>query len=248
MADQQQQPRPHPALRSPQSGAPEPECIGLASQPDPAPCEDEVRRAVFVAAARLLAYPDRPLWALLPEIEAYLHGLPAGGPLAALVTVAERLSKSDPAELEARYVATFDFNESTALYLTAHELGDSRHRGQALVELRSLLRAAGFEEATEELPDYLPLLLEFLAHAPAVLVAPKGPADAPLPLDALGQRLAAVCERIAAHLDVDNPYRDVFVALREVLPAPAESNRERRFPQREQADTGEMPYPLRYDS
>lgn len=214
----------------------------MADQPDSR--EDEVRRGVFMAAARLLAYPDRALHVLLPEIAAYLRELPDSGPVTALETVAEWLRDTNVAEVEARYVATFDFNESTALYLTAHELGDSRRRGQALVELRTLLRAAGFEEATEELPDYLPLLLEFLAHAPLAL------ADTPITTDALGaleRRLAAVCERICTHLGTDNPYRDVFVALLGVLPEPAEANPERRFPQREQADTGEMPYPLHYD-
>lgn len=206
--------------------------------------DDTVRRGVFIAAARLLAYPDRALWMLLPEIAAYLRELPANSPVTALVAVVERLRATDVAEAEARYVATFDFNESAALYLTAHELGDSRRRGQALVELRTILRAAGFEEATAELPDYLPLLLEFLAHISA---APVAPADTPDQTDALERRLAATCERIATHLEVDNLYRDVFAALSEVLPEPAESDSERHFSQREQADTGEMPYPLRYD-
>jgi nitrate reductase delta subunit len=205
--------------------------------------EVEVRRGVLIAAARLLAYPDATLRALLPEIEAYLRGLPASSPVTALATVAGRLREMEVAKLEERYVATFDFNEAAALYLTAHELGDSRRRGQALVELRTLLRASGFEEATEELPDYLPLLLEFLAHVPALEV-PAGMVDS---IDALERRLAAVCERICTHLDTGNLYRDLFVALRGVLPEPAEVNPERRFAQREQADTGEMPYPLRYD-
>lgn len=205
--------------------------------------DDAVRCGVLVAAARLLAYPDDALWALLPEIATYLRTLPASTPATVLVTVAERLRAIDLAKAEARYVATFDFNEPAALYLTAHELGDSRRRGNALVELRALLRAYGFEEATEELPDYLPLLLEFLAHAPVSAV----PADVSAPTDALGRRLAAVCERICAHLDPDNLYRDVFAALHDVLPEPEEANPERRFAQREQADTGEMPYPLRYD-
>lgn len=213
----------------------------MADQPDTR--ADEVRRGVLIAAARLLAYPDDALWALLPEIAAYLRALPASAPVTALVAVAERLRATGVAEVEARYVATFDFNEPAALYLTAHELGDSRRRGHALVELRTLLRASGFEEITEELPDYLPLLLEFLAHAPVAVT----PTDMFAPTDALERRLAAVCERICAHLDPDDLYRDVFVALHDVLPEPEEANPERRFAQREQADTGEMPYPLRYD-
>lgn len=240
MADQPQQPQsapgPHPC---------EPERNAPANQPG---TRDDVHRSIFIVAARLLAYPDRALWSLLPEIAAYLRELPTSDPVTTLLTVTGHLRELGAIELEARYVATFDFNEPTALYLTAHELGDSRRRGQALIELRKLLRAAGFEEATAELPDYLPLVLEFLGHAPA-----GAPPDALDALDTLERRLAAVCERIYTHLDANNLYRDIFVALRAVLPElpettePTEPNPEQRFPQREQADTDEMPYPLHYD-
>jgi len=206
--------------------------------------EADTRRAIFVATSRLLAYPDRALWALLPDIIAYLCELPASDAattdaLAGLVSVAERLRAADVTDLEARYVATFDFQEPASLYLTAHELGDSRRRGLALIELRAQLRAAGFEETGDELPDYLPLLLEFLAHAPA-----DTPVDA---IHALEQRLTAVCARIQERLDANSPYLGVFVALLKTLPEPAEADPERRFTRREQADTGEMPYPLHYD-
>jgi nitrate reductase molybdenum cofactor assembly chaperone NarJ/NarW len=233
MADHRQPPQREPDA---QGGSPTP-----ATPDDSRSGPDEMRSGVYIAAARLLGYPDGALCELLPEIEAYLHTLPASEPVTALMGVAKRLRKTGAAELEARYVATFDFDEAAALYLTAHELGDSRRRGQALVELRRMLRAAGFEETTEELPDYLPLLLEFLAYAPGT---PAGAVD---PIAALEQRLAAVCERIAERLGTDNPYRAVFVALRGLLPTPEESDPERHFSQREQADTGEMPYPLHYD-
>lgn len=226
----------------------------------PAAANPEARRGVLLAAARLLAYPDRALCELLPEIEAYLRQPPASDAAALLAGVAQRLRQLESAEREARYVATFDFDEAAALYLTAHELGDSRRRGRAMVELRALLRAVGFEQTTTELPDYLPLLLEFLAHVPPEAAAeteaepaaesaaePAAEPAAESPVEALERRLAAVCERIAAHLAADNLYRDVFVALCRVLPPPAEANPERRFTERERADTGEMPYPLRYD-
>lgn len=64
---------------------------------------------------------------------------------------------------------------------------------------------------------------------------------------ALEQRLAAVCTRIQERLDADNLYRDVFVAVLKTLPEPAKTDPERPFEQREQADSGAMPYPLRYD-
>ena len=225
MAEEQQPAlRPHPD---------EPQTRPRDSQPE-APA-NEPRRGVLIAASRLLGYPDDASRALLPEIEAYLRGL-SDATATRLAAVTKRLREAGAVEVEARYVATFEFSESTALYLTAHELGDSRNRGQALVELRAMLREAGFLEATEELPDYLPLLLEFLANAPE-----------DTQVDALERRLAAVCERISTHLDPGSPYRDVFAAVLEVLPEAAEPNPERRFPQREKADTGEMPYPLGYD-
>jgi nitrate reductase delta subunit len=102
-----------------------------------------------------------------------------------------------------------------------------------------MLRVAGFEESGDELPDFLPLLLEFLAHAPADM-----PADA---VTALEQRIAAVCVRIQGHLDADNLYYDVFGALRDVFQSSVEADPDKRFSGREQADTGEMPYPLHYD-
>lgn len=212
----------------------------------------DTRRAGFLAASRLLSYPDRAAWTLLPEIAAYLRELPGSGAaadrddadaVALLARAADRLhaggEDADDAGREERYVATFDFHEPASLYLTAHELGDSRRRGQALIELRALLRAAGFEETGDELPDYLPLLLEFLANAPA-----DTPPDM---VHSLEQRLAAVCVRIQEHLDADSPYRDVFVALLKTLPEPVEADPEKRFTRREKADTGEMPYPLHYD-
>lgn len=219
----------------------------------PATAEAEARRGILLAAARLLAYPDRALCELLPEIEAYLRQSPASDSATLLAGVARRLRQSESAEREARYVATFDFDEAAALYLTAHELGDSRRRGRAMVELRALLRALGFEQTTRELPDYLPLLLEFLAHVPpeatpeASAQSAESAESAESPVETLERRVAAVCERIAAHLAADNLYRDVFVALCQILPPPAEANPERRFTEREQADTGEMPYPLQYD-
>jgi nitrate reductase molybdenum cofactor assembly chaperone NarJ/NarW len=225
MAEQQPAGEPHAAELETRTAASEPGAATL-----------DARRTVFAAASRLLAYPDPALWALLSEIAASLRQPPTSEPVSKLARVAEWLHKTDVFEQAARYVATFDFDDAAALYLTAHELGDSRRRGQALVELRALLRAAGFEETTEELPDYLPLLLEFLAHAPASV-----------PLEALEQRLSVVCERISTRLDTKSPYREVLDALRAVLPAPATTDPEQRFTQREQADTGEMPYPLRYD-
>ncbi len=70
------------------------------------------------------------------------------------------------AELRAAYVETFDFARQRSLHLTYHLHGDSRQRGLALLRLRQAYAGAGLEAEQAELPDFLPLMLEFCALAP----------------------------------------------------------------------------------
>jgi nitrate reductase molybdenum cofactor assembly chaperone NarJ/NarW len=205
----------------------------------------------FKAAACLLGYPDDDLDMLLDEMRPDLEQLSEPIALAAqLVAVIAALRALPPEVRMAGYVATFDFNEARALYLTAHELGDSRRRGQTLLDLRATMRAAGFEPPEGELPDYLPLLLEFVSAAPP-----------DVDMSALERRLGLVCAQIYAELAPEDPYRMLFGALSALLPAvaseapdgpaaPARTARapgRPRFPLHEQADTAELPYPLRYE-
>lgn len=197
---------------------------------------DQFRQVALKAAACLLGYPDDAFWLLLPRVEAYLRTLQETQPIAALAQVAETIRGLEPPALAALYVATFDFSEPTALYLTAHELGDSRQRGMALLSLRSMLRAAGFEPASAELPDYLPMLLEFLSCAPTDCETSE-----------LELRLAAVCTRIHGKLADEHPYKGIFTALLSILPDGVSAGPQGQFPGREKADTGALPYPLHYD-
>lgn len=64
------------------------------------------------------------------------------------------------------YVETFDFSKDVTLYLSYAQFGDTRERGMALADLKEIYRSAGFELAKEELPDYLPLILDFCSQAP----------------------------------------------------------------------------------
>jgi nitrate reductase delta subunit len=68
-------------------------------------------------------------------------------------------------ELERLYVEAFDFSKQCSLHLTYHVHGDRRQRGVAMLELKRAIRDAGFEPPGDELPDYLPLLLEVAALA-----------------------------------------------------------------------------------
>jgi nitrate reductase delta subunit len=67
-------------------------------------------------------------------------------------------------ELQADYVKTFDLTAENSLHLTHHLFGDDKNRGPALIDLGELYKDYGVEVVTNELPDYLPLILEFAAY------------------------------------------------------------------------------------
>jgi nitrate reductase delta subunit len=105
--------------------------------------------------ARLLLYPEEPFEDAAPaaadrHVAAFLEAT-RGVPL-------ERLRDD--------YIATFDFDKRTNLYLTYHLYGDGRRRGIELVRLKRRFREAGLELDDGELPDFLPVLLEFAELAP----------------------------------------------------------------------------------
>lgn len=118
------------------------------------------------ALARLLAYPDAQLRSELAPLIAAIDeeaAVPAAR-RAELRALAADLVRRDPLEVEARYVETFDRGRATSLHLFEHVHGDSRDRGQAMVDLVQTYEQAGLHLNPDnggELPDYLPLVLEF---------------------------------------------------------------------------------------
>jgi nitrate reductase delta subunit len=119
--------------------------------------------------ARLLAYPDAEMMAALPELEAAIVAEPAFGARerAGLLALVHELAAADLIAAEEGYVALFDRGRSLSLHLFEHVHGDSRARGQAMVDLLELYRRRGLDLAANELPDYLPVFLEFLSLLPA---------------------------------------------------------------------------------
>jgi len=111
----------------------------------------------------LLQYPDAGLRRALPEIAIAIAGddtlLP--GERQTLAAFVENLVAADPTQAEADYVATFDMVPEHSLHLTHHLLGEDRNRGPALIDLGEFYREYGLEISQRELPDYLPLILEF---------------------------------------------------------------------------------------
>jgi nitrate reductase delta subunit len=117
---------------------------------------------VYRALAALLDYPSEPLQSNLAEVAAALSTLDtgAGATLRPLLALVER---SDLLDLQEAYIDTFDRGRRTSLNLFEHVHGDSRDRGQAMVDLLEMYRAAGLEPASDQLPDYLPAFLEYLS-------------------------------------------------------------------------------------
>lgn len=122
----------------------------------------------FQALGALISYPSAALIEALPDVHAVIvdEGLVDRAGRKALKALMHELQAIDLLELEERYVALFDRGRATALHLFEHVHGDSRDRGQAMVDLGRMYADAGFDLVARELPDYLPVLLEYLSQRP----------------------------------------------------------------------------------
>jgi nitrate reductase molybdenum cofactor assembly chaperone NarJ/NarW len=121
---------------------------------------------ILRALGALLEYPEPELREALPEIAAAVREARLLGPgeRAAVLELIDTLVALDLLAAEEAYVELFDRGRSVSLYLFEHVHGEARDRGAAMVELNQLYAAAGFELAGRELPDYLPVVLEYLSY------------------------------------------------------------------------------------
>lgn len=121
------------------------------------------------ALARLLEYPGSELRGHLPELRAALHGARAVSRqrLAQLDALVDGLLAQGGMDAEENYVQLFDCGRATSLHLFEHVHGDSRDRGPAMIDLARTYEAAGLYLAEGELPDYLPVVLQFASTQPA---------------------------------------------------------------------------------
>ncbi len=154
--------------------------------------------------AVLLSYPSEEMVTALPEIARRLGEEPAlrAATQDALAGLLAELKREDLLDLQERYVAQFDAGRATSLHLFEHVHGDSRDRGQAMVDLNALYRQSGFVIKVNELPDYLPAVLEYLATRPAEQVHDL--------IEDCAHILRAVGERLMAG---GSPYSAVIAAL-----------------------------------
>ncbi|MBL8571451.1 MAG: nitrate reductase molybdenum cofactor assembly chaperone [Phreatobacter sp.] len=158
----------------------------------------------FKVLSALAAYPGPDMIAAIPAMRAVLERealLPASSRRFVEPLMAS-LAAGDLMEVQERYVFLFDRTRSLSLHLFEHVHGESRDRGQAMVDLKQLYEAAGFELSPTELPDYIPAFLEYLSTRPATEAVPL-----------LGETvhiLVTLAERLEKR---SSPYGGLFRAL-----------------------------------
>ena len=168
----------------------------------------------YRALALYLRYPTEEVQALAPEAQRVIDAEALVPPAIrrALGKLTAALASDDLFDLQERYVWLFDRTRSLSLNLYEHVHGETRDRGPAMVALLELYRSKGLELSTNELPDYLPVFLEFLSTLPdAESASLLG--EAAHVLSALGERLHKRA----------SPYRAVFGALSALAADPADA-------------------------
>lgn len=158
----------------------------------------------FKALSALISYPSAELQAAMPEIRRVCadERILSDAQRAALEPLLAHLAGSDLIAAQEEYVRLFDRSRSVSLNLFEHIHGDSRDRGSAMVDLLETYRAGGYDLAATELPDHLPVLLEFLSTQP--------PDEARAILADAGEVIAVLAARLRMR---ETPYAAVLDAL-----------------------------------
>jgi nitrate reductase delta subunit len=164
------------------------------------------------ALGALLSYPTEALQAATGEIAAVLadEALLSAKERTAIGALLAELATTDIYELQERYFVLFDRSRTLSLHLFEHVHGESRDRGQAMADLLALYDGHGLEMTAGELPDFLPLFLEFLSLLPDTEA--RGLLAEPAAI------IRALADRLAAR---DTAYATVMEALAGLAQAPA---------------------------
>jgi nitrate reductase molybdenum cofactor assembly chaperone NarJ/NarW len=171
----------------------------------------------FRALSALLGYPSAELQAAIPAIRQVFADegvIPLVG-AAGIEPLLDSLAGDDLYDLEERYVLLFDRSRTLSLNLFEHIHGEGRDRGGAMVDLLETYRTGGFDLVGTELPDHLPVLLEFLSTQPL-------PEARAILADA-GHILVALAERLTRREAVYAPVLSALVAIAQAAPDSVEA-------------------------
>ncbi len=152
----------------------------------------------------LLSYPNDELQEFLLHVEKELRkeSLLQEDQLRGLAEFCKRFSQLDLTNWQEEYVQLFDYSRSVSLHIFEHIKGDSRDRGQAMVNLMEFYKENGMHLNTKELPDYIPAFLEFLSSLPLEKAA-----------ELLGETVHVMDRINEALSESDNLYSSIFQAI-----------------------------------
>jgi nitrate reductase delta subunit len=165
---------------------------------------------VLKVISLLLAYPAQELFDEQAALEQVVSEDPTLSEAAKrqLLDFIARLLSRDYLDAQEDYISTFDKGRYTSLLLFEHVHGESRDRGQAMVDMINIYEENGYQLSARELPDFIPLFLEFLSCCE--------PAMARDWLDEINHILALLEERLAQR---DSPYAVLFTVLLSLVSA-----------------------------
>ena len=161
--------------------------------------------AALKLASVLLQYPTAALFDGLGELDAFAATTSPKSARAAFARFLSWLRATAPADVAQHYVQTFDLRRRCALYLTYYRYGDTRKRGLAMVAFKAAYRDAGFILSEDELPDYLPMVLDFAAFS----------SRGRRLLRSRRADLELLCRALA---NAESPYQDIVAAVCAQLP------------------------------
>ncbi|QIK62507.1 nitrate reductase molybdenum cofactor assembly chaperone [Leucobacter viscericola] len=177
---------------------------------------DQAQRSIaHIVASHLLDYPSAEYEQQLPRLEKLVAQLPE--PVAAAFQrYFDAQVVKDTVQRQKEYVTTFDLKRKCCLYLSYYAAGDTRRRGMALVTFQEAYRAAGWEFDAPELPDFLPVVLEFSALS-----------DSPIAQELLAAHREGIEVLRAGLREYESPYAFVVEAICLTLPEMDPGTRER---------------------
>ncbi|HEU4361089.1 MAG TPA: nitrate reductase molybdenum cofactor assembly chaperone [Mycobacterium sp.] len=156
-------------------------------------------------ASVLLQYPTVELFDGLDELDRFAATVGPKSARESFQRFLDWLRATPSTEVARHYVQTFDLRRRCALYLTYYRYGDTRKRGMAMVVFKAAYRDAGFVVAEDDLPDFLPIVLDFAA------LCPKGErllANHRTDLELLRRAL----------IKAESPYAEIVAAVATALP------------------------------
>nr|WP_015863791.1 MULTISPECIES: nitrate reductase molybdenum cofactor assembly chaperone [unclassified Geobacillus] len=164
--------------------------------------DQEQMQTVFLCISHLLSYPDEEWANLLDDCLEAIHTVQNDAIVNNISTFIHHIQTISTQQRMEQYVETFDFGKKTNLYVTYMNTGEQRERGLELLQLKQRYKAAGFDTTDQELPDYLPLMLEFAAYAEQQYVVPL--------FETYANNIDEIRKQLAA---IESPYTAIFDAI-----------------------------------